>query len=118
MAKVVTAQDVRDWAADKTINGLVGVAVRGRLPFEVIEAYNKCHRVHYSPLAQQPLPVLTIKGKRDAKGRINASAAYKVTNPDVRQWAIAQGFTVGVRGRLPKAVLDAYRDAMNEATAS
>jgi len=35
-----------------------------------------------------------------------------ITNQTIREWAIAQGFKVGVRGRLPQDIIDEYANSM------
>lgn len=113
--KIVTATMVREWAANRTINGKVGVAARGSLPFDVIEAYNKVHKAQYVRAIVQPsTSVLTITGRKvDKRGRKNR-ATYKVDVPTLRAWARENGFEVGARGRIPVAVQEAFAAAQGE----
>lgn len=100
-----TADDVRAFAQKRGIK----VADKGRLSFAAIEAYNKSRKVKYVPTWDQPLPLLTIKGKaQDKLGRAR-SVTHRVTAPELRIWARENGFpTLPERGRLPQAVFDAY----------
>lgn len=99
-----TADDVRAWAKDK------GLTVRdhGRLPFSVVEAFNKGRKIGYASTMKQPAKLLRIEGKRDGgKGR-NVRAVYRVTVADLRQWALDNGMEVTDRGRIPAEVITAY----------
>ncbi len=37
--------------------------------------------------------------------------ATEPTTKDIREWAVSQGMTVGVRGRLAASVVEAYKAA-------
>lgn len=100
-----TADDVRAFAVKRGIP----VKDKGRLSFRAIEAYNKGRKVQYVPTWDQPLPVLTIHGKKSDKAGRVISATYRVTAPELREWARDNGFpNLNDRGRLPQAVMDAY----------
>lgn len=116
---VVTATEVRAWAEGRKINGKVGVAARGSLPAEVIDAYNKAHKAkrYERTIVQPSASVLTIEGRKtDARGRKNRTT-YKVDVPTIRAWARENGVEVGERGRIPASVKAAYAAAMSEVTA-
>ncbi|HET9444204.1 MAG TPA: histone-like nucleoid-structuring protein Lsr2 [Acidimicrobiales bacterium] len=49
-----------------------------------------------------------VSSSRRAK---KTSDAGPTSNAAVREWALANGFTVGTKGRLSQAVRDAYADA-------
>jgi hypothetical protein len=99
-----TADDVRTWARSKGMT----VAEHGRLPYSVIEAFNKGRKHQYRPTLTPPARVLTISGKkRDAKGRVNR-ASYTVETSALRAWGKAHGFEVGQRGRFSAELLAAY----------
>ena len=51
------------------------------------------------------------KGKNAAPARGARRSAGNGTAPELRSWARAQGYQVGTRGRMPAAVLAAYREA-------
>lgn len=102
-----TADDVRAFAQKRGIP----VKDKGRLSLAAIEAYNKVRKPenHYVPTWDQPLPLLSIKGRKlDAAGRPR-SVTLRATAPEIREWARKNGFPeLPVRGRLPQAVFDAY----------
>ncbi|MGH3315202.1 MAG: Lsr2 family DNA-binding protein [Nocardioidaceae bacterium] len=50
-------------------------------------------------------------GKRAARARGARRSAGSGTPPELRSWARAQGYQVGTRGRMPAAVVAAYREA-------
>lgn len=99
-----TADDVRAWAKDKGIT----VKDHGRLPFAVVERFNRGRKVGYESTMKQPAKLLVIKGKRaDARG-INRPVVYRVTVAELRQWAIDNKLAVTDRGRIPVEVQTAY----------
>jgi hypothetical protein len=54
-----------------------------------------------------------VSGRGGARGR-GGRRGVKIagaTTADVRGWAIENGYDVGERGRIPSAVVDAYRSA-------
>jgi hypothetical protein len=106
-----TAQDVRARAADQ------GQEVKpGRLPFALVEAFNKKHKANpYVATMKQPAKLIVIKGvKADARG-VNRLTEYRVTLDALRAWGQAAGFDVADKGRVPQEVYRAY--AIREANA-
>jgi ribosomal protein L13 len=100
----VTADDVRNWARGKGMS----VAEHGRLSFDVVSAFNKTHKRQYTPTLKAPARVVTISGKKlDSKGRVNR-ASYTVQTSEIREWARANGFEVGARGRFSAEILTAF----------
>lgn len=102
-----TADAVREVARKRGIK----VSPRGRLSMQAIEAYNKGRKPEnqYTPTWDQPLPLLTIKGRKTDKAGRTVSATYRITAPELRAWARDNGFPeLPERGRLPQAVMDAY----------
>jgi hypothetical protein len=91
---------VRAWAE---FHDLIPTGQRGRLDHEVIEAYNAKNGLKHV----EGKFVKTVKvSAKPAKGR---TVTRTVSIPAVRAAAIAANFAgVGQRGRLSKAVLDAY----------
>ncbi|KQO61181.1 hypothetical protein ASF23_11805 [Curtobacterium sp. Leaf261] len=57
-----------------------------------------------APSVTAPTAISSRSGAQDEIGRPSPSA--------IRAWAVAQGYEVGVRGRLPREVLDAYAKAV------
>lgn len=53
-------------------------------------------------------------GTKAAKGRRSGPAREGGSNAAVREWATANGHTVSARGRIPAAVLSAYREAQGD----
>lgn len=99
-----TADDVRAWAKGKGID----VADHGRLPFSVVDAFNKGRKATYESTMKQPAKLLVIEGRKaDARG-INRKVVYRVTVADLRQWALDKGLAVTDRGRIPAEVIAAY----------
>jgi hypothetical protein len=99
-----TADDVRSWAKSRGID----VAEHGRLPFDVVSAFNKGRKVGYESTMKQPAKLLRVEGKKAGKNGRNVRAVYHVTVADLRQWAIDNGLTVTDRGRIPAEVIAAY----------
>lgn len=98
-----TAREVRQWAEAE---GLIGKGQRGRLGSEVIKAFNKSvTRGRRYPLTYEKAPAPTVKHTAKVQGRPPVTKSVNLA--EVRERALAKGVTVGARGRLPKAVLDA-----------
>lgn len=99
-----TAADVRAWGAEV---GLPIGGSRGRLPMDTIDAFNKAHgsgkgRMRYTKTDRHPERVYEAKPD---KGRTRRETA---TAPQIRAWAALNGLSVQPKGRLPKAVTEAY----------
>ena len=102
-----TATTVREWASRKGIE----VAAHGRLSAEVIEAFNKGRKNTYAPTMVQAdvSRVIEVPGFRIGKNGRKVRVTEKVTNAEVRTWAIAAGLVnEGSRGRLSAEVLAAF----------
>lgn len=98
-----TANDVREWATKR------GIEVKpGRLPFALVERFNRGRKVPYVATMKQPEKLIVTTGKRaDAKG-VNRSVKVTVTPTALRAWAKENGLPMADHGRLPKAVVAAY----------
>ena len=96
VTRFATAADVRAWAV---ANNLEVATTRGRLPFEVVTAYNKANSLKYRPGAAKKVVDVEVKDKRGRK------AVRKVNVGDARALLAANGVETGKRGRLSLAQL-------------
>lgn len=104
LVSVASAEDVREWARKRGVE----VAEHGRLSAEVIAAFNKAHtRVQYRSTMRQPERIIKVPGKATRNGQ-TYNVVYTTTYSEVRDWAFRKGYTLGVRGRIPQHVMDAY----------
>src|SRR5690349_10243510 len=103
---VPTADMVRSWAQKKGLT----VADAGRLPFDVVEAYNKAHKVKYESALRQPARLVKLTGTKTDKAGRPRSKTVTATFPEIRAWAVEAGYNLGERGRIPADVLSAYAD--------
>lgn len=105
-----TATDVKDWAEK---NGFDVKRGRGRMPLEVVHAFNAAHRrtksrkgtqyvLGSATQAAQTYAYTTAKGRQ---GKFTAEPRA------IRAWAVENGHEVGARGRFRQEVLDAYGQA-------
>lgn len=109
MAKTqkVTLAEVRTWAEGKE---LVGKGQRGKLPVDVIEAFEKAH-----PGRKYDKSAAVLAKRVEVKAiRVNPETGRKtpirkmVLHSEVRQAAIQAGVAVPARGQMPQSVLTAY----------
>lgn len=99
-----TATDVRTWATSKGIE----VAAHGRLPFDVVERFNKGRKVPYVHTMKQPDALMRIEGLRADSRGVNRKVVYRITPAALRQWGLDNGFALTDRGRIPAEVITAY----------
>jgi hypothetical protein len=105
--KQATAADVKAWAAD---NGFTVKPGRGRMAFEVIDAYNAAHkRKRTQYVVGSALDSEVEYGYTTAKGR---KGKFRARPSEVRAWARENGFEVGDRGRFRAEILDAFGQAL------
>ena len=103
-----SAAQVRAWGRENDFPGkteaMVSQSTKGRLNPALREAYNKSHKGGnaYSE-KDKAVKAVTVTAKPE-KGRAKTA---KVSIPEARKAAAAQGLVVGKRGRLPQAVLNA-----------
>lgn len=103
--RIVSAEAVREWATKRGMT----VAEHGRLSAEVVAAFNKTHKAQqYVATRHQPARVIKLAGKPKRKGAF--APVVETTVPKVRKWALAAGFPVGARGRIPAEVMTAYAE--------
>jgi hypothetical protein len=101
---VASADDVRAWARKRSL----AVAEHGRLSAEVIAAFNKAHsKRQYASTMVQPERIIKVPGKVTRNGR-TYNVVYTTTYGEVRDWAFRKGYTLGVRGRIPQHVMEAF----------
>lgn len=98
----VGASEVRTWATEQGLT----TGSRGRFSAELIEAFHAAHpRRVYSP----NLPVsVTVKGTRVSESGYKTPVSRKTTLGEVRAFALAEGLSVGKRGRVSQEVLSAF----------
>lgn len=101
-----TSADVRKWAAE---NGHT-VKERGRFDSKIIEAYNAKNKARpYESGIKPEGKKIQVKGRRlakDGKRRVPYSAMVSMT--DIRNAAAEAGVRIGVRGRIPQDIIDAF----------
>ena len=104
--RLATTEQMKTWARK---NGVNVPEAQGRPSQEAIDAFNKAHKrnrlTYVTGVAPQPTTnfVFTTAAGRESK--------FDAVTEDVRAWAQEQGMSVGARGRLPRAVIDAYGQA-------
>jgi hypothetical protein len=104
LVALATADDVRAWARKRGVQ----VAEHGRLSAEVIAAFNKAHkRVEYRSTMRQPERIVKVPGRATRNGQ-TYNVVYTTTYGEIRDWAFRKGYTLGVRGRIPQHVIDAF----------
>jgi hypothetical protein len=104
LVALATADEVREWARKRGVQ----VAEHGRLSAEVIAAFNKAHtRVQYQSTMRQPERAVKVPGKATRNGQ-TYNVVYTTTYSEIRDWAFRKGYTLGVRGRIPQHVIDAF----------
>jgi hypothetical protein len=104
LVALATADEVREWARKRGVQ----VAEHGRLSAEVIAAFNKAHtRVQYQSTMRQPERPVKVPGKATRNGQ-TYNVVYTTTYGEIRDWAFRKGYTLGVRGRIPQHVIDAF----------
>ena len=89
---------VREWASEQGIK----VGTRGKFSRDLIRAFNKAHAVKYSP--GNHVAAVKHTAKPD-KGR---AKTLTINVAQVRAAAAEAGVPVGDRGRVSKAIKDAY----------
>lgn len=105
-----TADDVRHWAIERNM----AVSLKGRLPQDVVDAFNKRRTNKYITEQRILVRTVTLTGKVADKAGRNRSRTETVEVPAVRAWAKDNGWPeLGYNGRLPRAAFEAYanRDA-------
>jgi hypothetical protein len=96
---------VRAWAQD---NGYA-ISGRGRIPAEVLAAYESADVAEASSsVASAPS---ARRGRRAATKRSGAGRSGGTDTKAVREWAKANGYKVGDRGRIPAEVIAEYNSA-------
>lgn len=105
-----TAAEVKAWAAD---NGFTVKPGRGRMPMEVVHAFNAKHGAGRKRKAQYVLGS-AVQDERDygyttAKGR---QGKFSARPADIRAWAQSEGLTTATRGKFSQEILDAYGQAL------
>ena len=104
LVSVASADDVRAWARKRGVQ----VAEHGRLSAEVIAAFNKAHsRTQYQTTMRQPERIVKVPGKATRNGQ-TYNVVYSTTYGEIRDWAFRKGYSLGVRGRIPQHVIDAF----------
>lgn len=108
-----TATDVKDWAEK---NGYTVSRGRGRMPLEVVNAFNAAHRRTKSRKGTQYVLGSATQEARSytyttAKGR---QGKFTAEPRAIRAWAEENGHEVGARGRFRQDVLDAYGQAQRK----
>lgn len=102
----VTAADVRAWAI---LNGFADRVkmTRGRLPIDVIAAFNKGRKgsERFTGTAGRSVKVSTTRTLENGK-RMPYSRTVLVS--DVREWAVAHGYADMTRGRMTTDTYGAY----------
>lgn len=68
-----------------------------------------------APVESTKASAAKVKRESSAPSQSALSSAGPWTPSDVRTWALANGFEVGVRGRLPAEIVDAYLGALGRA---
>lgn len=102
----VTAADVRAWAI---LNGFADRVkmTRGRLPLDVIAAFNRGRKgsERFTGTAERAVKVSTTRTLETGK-RMPYSRTVLVS--DVRAWAVENGYADLTRGRMTKDTYGAY----------
>lgn len=117
-APKLNLEELRAWAKD---NGHK-VADRGRIPAAVVEAFHAAKSAITETIAPETAPSKAPAGKAPAKAPArrapakkaptkNAESAPKRNLDEVRAWAKGNGHKVADRGRIPAAVVEAFRAA-------
>lgn len=94
----VRPHDLRNWCR---VEG-IGLAKRGRVSVEIENRYREAHGMELLPVKEKSQP----REKKEAGPKLNADG---LDTKAIREWARAQGMTVGTRGRLHPDVLAKYR---------
>ncbi|QWF85720.1 Lsr2 dimerization domain-containing protein [Amycolatopsis sp. CA-230715] len=91
--------EIRDWADEEGYD----VAPWGRIPLDVVDAYDKAHGIDRTYLlkkrkapTKQVVPDMTVEEREK-----------------IREWAVKRGYEVKRKGRLSKTVVAAYDKAHN-----
>lgn len=98
--KVVNAAEVRSWAGSK---GLEVADTRGRLPFAVVDAYNKAHRSKRYAVGGPAKTISVAVPATDSRGR-NITKTVAVNAAELRAGIGAEG----QRGRVSAAAAVEY----------
>lgn len=91
-------------------HGLLTSATRGRLSDEVVAAFNKAHsrnRLKYVP-GRPPLTRVKVTALATGADGRKRPVTRSVAPSEVRAEALRRGYSVGVRGRVPRAMVSAY----------
>lgn len=96
VTRFASGADVRAWGLE---NGFNVADTRGRLPFELVKAYNKANAVKYVPGKAVVTKSVEV---RDSRGR---KVTRKVNVGQARKLLAANGVQTGARGRLSLAQL-------------
>nr|WP_257015447.1 histone-like nucleoid-structuring protein Lsr2 [Rhodococcus sp. ACS1] len=120
-----TTRDIREWA----IGAGLDVSARGRIPAEIVEAFEdaqakkvQAKKVQAKKVQAKKVQAKKVQAKNSAtvkaavtKAAVNKVAAKKApaakTTRDIREWAIGAGLDVSARGRIPAEIVEAFEGA-------
>ncbi|MDF3305260.1 Lsr2 family protein, partial [Rhodococcus sp. T2V] len=105
-----TTREIREWA----IGAGLDVSPRGRIPAEIVEAFEGAQA--------KKVQAKTVQAKNSATGKVavTKAASKKVaakkapaarTTKEIREWAIGAGLDVSPRGRIPAEIVEAFEGA-------
>lgn len=104
MARIVaTPADVRSFAAKKNIP----VTSTGRLSAELIEAFNTGQKTHTYSIGVRPVQTVKVTGRRKLDNGKTIPVTKNISTAMVRAAAADAGVSLGRRGRVSSAAVQA-----------
>ncbi|MGV9865646.1 Lsr2 family DNA-binding protein [Rhodococcus koreensis] len=110
-----TTREIREWA----IGAGLDVSSRGRIPAEIVEAFEGAQA---KKVQAKKVQAKNVQAKNSATGKVavTKAASEKVaakkapaarTTKEIREWAIGAGLDVSPRGRIPAEIAEAFEGA-------